>query len=253
MSGSNLMIANTSIRRDAEGRYSLNDLHKASGGEQRHRPKYWLENQQTIALVDLLSKGGIPPLVSNHGGVDPGTYVKEQLVVAYAAWISAKFHLDVINTFLTVKKSQARSVASKGIAAPIAREYRGLLSIAKTSGLKGNMAILAAARGTKELTGTNPLELIGHTHLINEEQERYSTPTELGQRHFNESGQAFNQRLMRAGLQTKQVGGSWTATAAGQRYGKLMDTSRRHSTGSPVLQLKWLDAVVDHLQEQMAA
>ena len=253
MSGSYLMIANTSIRRDAKGRYSLNDLHKASGGEQRHRPKYWLENQQTIALVDLLSKGGIPPLVSNHGGVDPGTYVKEQLVVAYAAWISPAFHLEVINTFLAVKKAQSSKQGNANIAPSIAREYRGLLSIAKTTGLKGNMAILAAAQGTERLTGTNPLALIGQTHLINEEQERYATPTELGQRHFSESGQAFNKRLMQAGFQAKPAGGSWTATAAGQRYAKLMDTTRRHSDGSPVLQLKWLDSVVEHLQARMAA
>ena len=210
-------------------------------------------NSAGDTLVDLLSKGGIPPLVSNHGGVDPGTYVKEHLVIAYAAWISPEFHLDVISTFLIVKKAQARRQANANIAPSIAREYRGLLSIAKTTGLKGNMAILAAARGTKELTGTNPLVLIGQTHLINEEQERYSTPTELGQRHFNESGQAFNQRLMRAGLQTKPVGGQWTVTAAGQRYGKLMDTSRRHSDGAPVLQLKWLDSVVEHVQARVAA
>ena len=252
MSGSNLMIANTSIRRDAEGRYSLNDLHKASGGEQRHRPKYWLENAKTIEIIEELEKGGIPP-VKIEEGRSGGTCVVEQLVVSYAAWIDAKFHLDVINTFLMVKKAQARRQANANIAPSIAREYRGLLSIARTTGLKGNMAIIAAARGTKELTGTNPLELIGQTHLINEEQERYSTPTELGQRHFSESGQAFNKRLMQAGLQTRQVGGSWTVTAAGQRYGKLMDTARRHSDGAPVLQLKWLDSVVEHLQARVAA
>lgn len=37
-----LVIVSVSIRQDEEGRYCLNDLHKASGGEQRHQPRYWL-------------------------------------------------------------------------------------------------------------------------------------------------------------------------------------------------------------------
>ena len=259
MGGSDLMIANTSIRRDADGRYSLNDLHRAAvvaGHDyKRCQVEHFMRNESTDALVGELRKNGelkFQPVVSTSGRYG-GTWAVQQLVIAYAAWIDAKFHLEVINTFLAVKKVQARKQANANIAPSIAREYRGLLSIAKTTGLKGNMAVLAAAWGTKELTGTNPLELIGQTHLINEEQERYATPTELGQRHFSESGQAFNKRLMRAGLQTKPAGGSWTATVAGQRYAKLMDTTRRHSDGSPVLQLKWLDSVVEHLQARMAA
>ena len=62
-----LMIAQVRIRRDADGRYSLNDLHQAAGEEQRHRPKYWLENRQTQALMAELEIGGIPPIESKQG------------------------------------------------------------------------------------------------------------------------------------------------------------------------------------------
>jgi len=33
-----LTISNTTIRQDAEGRYCLNDLHKAAGECNKHRP-----------------------------------------------------------------------------------------------------------------------------------------------------------------------------------------------------------------------
>jgi hypothetical protein len=106
-----LSIDSFVIRQDADGRCCLNDLHKASGGEQRHRPKYWLANQQTKDLIEelrkpsILSKGVIPPLNINqpvgviYGGKSRGTYVVRELVYAYAMWISPRFHLQVIRAF----------------------------------------------------------------------------------------------------------------------------------------------------------
>ncbi len=100
-----IKIDDISIRQDADGRYCLNDLHKAAGGENKHRPSLWLENQQVIDLVEELSKAGNPALEQNqpvksiHGGNKPGTYVVRELVYAYAMWISAAFHLKVIRTF----------------------------------------------------------------------------------------------------------------------------------------------------------
>lgn len=91
-----VIIADTKIRQDSKGRYSLNDLHRAAGGEQKHRPKYWLSNEQAKELVAEIEKGGIPPIVAKQG---LGTFVCKELVYAYAMWISAAFHLKVIRTF----------------------------------------------------------------------------------------------------------------------------------------------------------
>lgn len=89
------------IRQDQHGRYCLNDLHKASGGEQKNQPRYFLENKQTQELVQALTDSGIPlsPIDVIRGGLEQGTYVVKQIVYAYAMWISAAFNLKVINTF----------------------------------------------------------------------------------------------------------------------------------------------------------
>ena len=89
------------IKQDAEGRYCLNDLHKASGEDQKNRPKYWLENAQTKALVAEIEKGGFPP-VSTLKGRNGGTFVVKELVYAYAMWISPQFHLKVIRAYDTL-------------------------------------------------------------------------------------------------------------------------------------------------------
>lgn len=95
-----ITIGNIAIRQDSEGRYSLNDLHRASGGENRHRPSMWAENQQTQALVnEIEGEAGIPALVSVKGGTASGTFVCKELVYAYAMWISPAFHLKVIRAY----------------------------------------------------------------------------------------------------------------------------------------------------------
>lgn len=91
-------ISHVAIRQDDQGRYCLNDLHKASGNEIKHRPQYWLALQQTKELIEEIEKDGIPSFsktIGRHGS----TYVVKELVYSYAMWISAKFHLQVIRAY----------------------------------------------------------------------------------------------------------------------------------------------------------
>jgi len=97
-----LVIASRGIRTDSEGRVSLNDCHHASGGEDRHRPSRWLANVQTKALIAEMETDGIPSVKASEGR-GGGTFAARQLVIAYAAWIGPKFHLQVVNTFLAAK------------------------------------------------------------------------------------------------------------------------------------------------------
>lgn len=89
------------IHNDRHGRFCLNDLHQASGAERKNQPQYFLDNVKTQELVQELIDTGIPvsPVEVVRGGLNQGTYVVKQIVYAYAMWISAKFHLKVINSF----------------------------------------------------------------------------------------------------------------------------------------------------------
>lgn len=95
-----LTLIDTTVRQDQHGRYCLNDLHRAAGGENRNRPSLWAANQQTKELAAEIESGaGIPALVRRARGFSQGTYACRELVYAYAAWISAAFHLKVIRAF----------------------------------------------------------------------------------------------------------------------------------------------------------
>lgn len=102
-----IIIDNTEIKQDSQGRYCLNDLHKASGGESKHRPAYWLSNQQTQELIAEISKDGIPSILIKQG---LGTFVSRELVYAYAMWVSPKFHLLVLRTFDKVVKGELQPI-----------------------------------------------------------------------------------------------------------------------------------------------
>lgn len=99
-----LTVLSTTIRRDGEGRYCLNDCHRAAGGDNAKRPSLWAENAQTKALIaELEGSAGIPayPIntVTTGHNEGRGTYVAKELVYAYAMWISPAFHLTVIRAF----------------------------------------------------------------------------------------------------------------------------------------------------------
>lgn len=93
--------------RQLDGLFSLNDLHNAAGGAEKHQPNKFIRLDSTQALVaelECCTDLSITPLRTVKGnradGEQQGTYVCRELVVAYAAWISAPFYLRVIRGFL---------------------------------------------------------------------------------------------------------------------------------------------------------
>ncbi|OZN24884.1 bacteriocin [Actinobacillus seminis] len=95
----NLQILTRAIR-TFENLYSLNDLHVASGNLDKHRPTWFVKNQQTQDLITEIEKQTNSTALKTIRGTQGGTYACKEIVIAYAAWISPQFHLVVLRAFL---------------------------------------------------------------------------------------------------------------------------------------------------------
>ncbi|WP_282749078.1 P22AR C-terminal domain-containing protein [Hoylesella nanceiensis] len=116
----NLTILNNSIR-SYGNLYSLNDLHQAGGGLNKHSPFRFMRNESTQEIIsemknEMNTKSGVQKEAQGsdlifktlRGRNIQGTWVCEELMLAYAMWISPKFHLIVLRAFLNLhKKSTA--------------------------------------------------------------------------------------------------------------------------------------------------
>lgn len=124
-----LTITGVAIRQDEQGRYCLNDLHKASGGHSNHRPSKWLRYDQAKALIEEIDRETPQPespilgfganqlealirasnSVRGHGIT--ATYVVKELVYAYAMWISPAFNLRVIRAYDALVTGELQALA----------------------------------------------------------------------------------------------------------------------------------------------
>ena len=97
-----ITVSGASVSQDAQGRYNLNQLHRASGGEKRHQPSDWLRTdgaRQLIAALETDPGNPGTPVSVVRGGKAQGTFVCRELVLAYAMWVSPAFHLAVLRAY----------------------------------------------------------------------------------------------------------------------------------------------------------
>ena len=113
-----LEIKDIRVRIDGDGRYCLNDLHRAAisqGKATKHQaPNSFMRTDQTKRLIEAMEQryedSRIAPFTVVKGGSDlaaQGTFVAKALVYAYAMWIDADFHLDVIEAFDQMQGAQS--------------------------------------------------------------------------------------------------------------------------------------------------
>jgi hypothetical protein len=96
-----LILNEIEISTDEEGRFSLNDLHKAAGGHSKHVPNKFMRSESFKNVVDVLNaqNRSFEAVIRKAGRYTGGTWVCRELVYKYAMWVSAEFEVQVIQTF----------------------------------------------------------------------------------------------------------------------------------------------------------
>ncbi|WP_312120276.1 KilA-N domain-containing protein [Kosakonia cowanii] len=148
-----LVIDGVSVRRDILGRYCLNDLHRAAGAQDKHKPAFWLRNEQTDQLIgelQICNSATQEPVSVIRGGSEQGTYVCKELVYAYAMWISPRFNLKVIRTF-----DEAIRTPEAALSASADKMQAGiiLLGFMQKSLNLSNSSVLGACQKLQEAAG----------------------------------------------------------------------------------------------------
>ncbi|WP_429956121.1 Rha family transcriptional regulator [Gluconobacter japonicus] len=155
--------------------------------------------------------------------------------------------LKVVRRWMELETSVARAPTKRTRKPAFDVAYRRLLSVASTlPNVDENQRCLMAARGTHELTGINPLELMGATSIAAPDNTNYLTPTQIGEE-IGMSARAVNVTLIQQGYQVKvagsAVGSDYEPTEKGKEVSRFFDTTRRHGKGSQQ-QLKWSPRMV---------
>ncbi|TKU54828.1 KilA-N domain-containing protein [Citrobacter sp. wls712] len=148
-----MVIDGIEVRRDVHGRYCLNDLHRAAGDKERHKPSNFLRMDSTRELcmeIDRCSDMSIGCVETIRGGFGQGTYVSRELVFAYAMWISPSFHLKVIRTFDQVTRTPDKL---SGMAADKMQAGVILLGFMRKELNLSNSSVLGACQKLQEAVG----------------------------------------------------------------------------------------------------
>lgn len=146
---------------------------------------------------------------------------------------------------ITTEKRPLAIVSDELIAAKI---------IAANCGLEDkNQIILAANKAVKNAHGIEPLKLLG-LQLENEVQEVDYTPTELAAICGIKNAVEMNKELEKIGLQeatrtNKKLIWSPTKRAKEEKFCHLIDTGKKHSDGSSIIQVKWYRKTIDTIKE----
>lgn len=150
--------------------------------------------------------------------------------------------------FIECEKQAKNPIEQKPRLSTKVDDLKATIEMANIFGLKGNQALLSANTAIKKIHNFDCMATLGITHLIPEKQIQYFTPSVLGKKK-GLSAQKLNKALEIAGFQAavrdhrNRV--SWEVTDAGKEYCQLLDTSKSHSDGTPIMQVKWSSSVLD--------
>lgn len=245
-----ITISSVAIRQDAQGRYSLNDLHKAAvkqgATERTTEPGKFLSSPKITDLCAELQTDtqnlGIDPTNTVRGGVGQGTYVCKELVYAYAMWISAKFHLEVIRAYDAQATEPPQPAATAieqdlrvvGILADLLRVApSGRIAMAQVVLAQSAPHLLPALPGYA--VDAPPSAIVSGSSLPT------ASATDLLKRHgLTISAMKFNERLSAYGMLEQQARTSrgntkhyWSVTEKGSEFGKNITSNQNARETQP--------------------
>lgn len=104
----NIVIYNTVINNDHEGRFNLNDLHVSSCTAKHYSPSFWIVKEQIRLVLDSdeLSNNVIPIVYCPVGDV----YAVKEMVYEYAMWINEIFYNHVVNVLDSIETELVKEV-----------------------------------------------------------------------------------------------------------------------------------------------
>lgn len=215
-----------------------------------------LETHKAVLRIDEDDRNSMP--IIDSLGRNQGAWVVNEsglfsLILGSKKAAAKKFKKWVTSEVLpSIRKTGSYSFQQNGklkiipTAHPV---FSALKAVAQEFGLEYNQALLYANKATLRETGVD-FQNVLQIELKNPVQVRQFTPTELGER-LGQSAIKFNRQLESLGFQEKK-NNVWCATEKGKPYSVLLDAGKKHSDGTPIQQLKWLETILQFLNVPLA-
>jgi hypothetical protein len=247
----NLTLLDTVIRRDEAGRFCLNDLHRAAGGEKRHQPSDWLRIDQTQELIAEIEIPGIPGIVSKQG---LGTFVCKELVYSYAMWISPAFHIKVVRAYDALVTSNltgfthARALTVQEAACDMLKSHLTAWNLLKVpEHISQQEVVKQVCRDTG--VDFSPALKFAPAQLTVETKDMMLEPTELAHALGFNSAMMANKWLQKMEMQVKTKNG-WEPTEKGKAHCANHSWSKGGKQG---YNLRWNVVALKELRQSATA
>lgn len=214
--------------------------------ESRHdNVKTTMERLKEKGLIQLTATKEV-----NHKGQTVKAYlVNERDSYVVVAQLSPEFTARLVDRWKYLEENKSASPQLTELEEK-SRNAKALLDMAKAFGFEGNQALLSADRASRNLQGFSPLEAMGSTQLINQENKAHFTVTEIGKMLSEPmSAVKLNKYLDVIGMQ-ENVSGKWIPTDNADGHFVMLDTGKKRSDGTPVTQVKWYRSIVEIIENQ---